>query len=67
MHGPRSGLLTILVPLLIGALALAGCNSNSVSGNQPKASNSTNAEAKSQAKSGTAPQGLIDAAISKTR
>jgi len=44
MHGPRSGLLTILIPLLIGSLALAACNSNSVSGNQPKASSSTNAE-----------------------
>ena len=63
MHGPRSGLLTILVPLLIGALALAGCNSNSVSGNQPKASNSTNAEGK--ASPSGAPKGLIDAAVKK--
>jgi hypothetical protein len=63
MHGPRSSLPTILVPLLIGALALAGCNSNSVSGNQPKASNSTNAEGK--ASPSGAPKGLIDAAVKK--
>jgi hypothetical protein len=66
MHGPRSGLLTILVPLLVGALALAACNSNSVSGNQPKVSSSTNAEGKAQA-NGQRQQGLIDAAASKIR
>jgi hypothetical protein len=50
-------------------LALAACNSNSVSGNQPKALSSTNAEVKSSPSraNGSRPQGLVGAAILQIR
>ena len=58
-----------LVTLLVGTLALAACNSSSVSGSQPKASGASNAETKSTSTStsGSGPQGLIGAAASKTK
>jgi hypothetical protein len=51
-----------LVMLLGCTLALAACNSSSVSGSQPKASNSTTAESKSG--TGARTQGLVGAVIS---
>jgi hypothetical protein len=54
------------VVLLGGMLALTACNSSgSVSGSQPKTSNSTNAETTSKVKAPSS-QGLIDA-ISKSK
>lgn len=69
MHGQRSRLLGSGILLLVAAtLALAACNSNSVSGSQPKGSQATNAETKSPASpNGSSAQGLIGAAISSTR
>jgi hypothetical protein len=70
MHGKqRSRLLgSGILMLVAGTLALAACNSDSVSGSQPKASKATNVEAKSPpSPSGSRSQGLIGAAISKTR
>jgi hypothetical protein len=49
--------------MLLGCtLALAACNSSSVSGSQSKPSNSTTAETK--AGTGSRPQGLVDAVTS---
>jgi hypothetical protein len=67
MHRPPSRLVGFLVLLLVaGTLALAACNSNSVSGSRP--SLSTNTESKSRtATSRPHSQGLVDAAIAKSR
>ena len=69
MHGPRSRLLgSGILLLVIATLALAACSSDSVSGSQPKTSQATPQEAKSSpGKAGSSHQGLIDAAIAKTR
>jgi hypothetical protein len=65
MHkGRRSGLIGAALLTAVCALAVAACNSNSVSGNQPKTSNSTNAETKSP--SGSGPKGLIDSVIKRS-
>ena len=67
MHkGRRSGLLGAALLTAVCTLAVAACNSNSVSGNQPKTSNSTNAEAKSPP-NGQRQQGLLGAAASQIR
>ena len=55
----------VFVVLLGGILALAACNSNSVSGSQPKASSSTTAETK--AGSSSRPQRLVDAVNSQIK
>jgi hypothetical protein len=69
LHKQLSRLLGSGILLLVAAtLALTACNSNSVSGSQPKASQATNAETKSSANpNGSRAQGLIGAAISSTR
>jgi hypothetical protein len=69
MHGPRNRLLgPMFLVLAVGTLALTACNSNSVSGNQPKTSTTSAAETKPSTTS-NAPQakGLIDAAIAKSK
>ena len=65
----RSGLLGAVLLMAACVLAVAACNSNSVSGNQPKTSSSTNAETKSSSSAGASPrsQGVVGAAISQTR
>ena len=55
-----------LLLLVAGTLALAACNSSSVSGSQPKPSTATNAEGKAPA-NGQRSQGLIGAAVSQIR
>ena len=82
MLGQRSRFLRSEILLLMaGAWVFAACNSNSVSGTQPKAANSTTAETKSatgsssqgstiaETKSATnsRPQGLIEAVTAHTR
>jgi hypothetical protein len=81
VHRQLSRLLGSGILLLVaGTLALSACNSNSVSGSQPNASKATNAEAKSSqnldgarsrglidAANDAHSQGLIGAAVSKTR
>jgi hypothetical protein len=64
MHGQRSRLLGFSMLLLpITTLALAACNSNSVSGNQSKPSTASNAEAKAPPAAGPRSQEVIDASI----
>jgi hypothetical protein len=60
----RSGLLGVALLAAACALAVAACNSDSVSGGQPRTSKSTNAESKTP--SGSGPKGLIDSAIKHT-
>lgn len=71
MQGARqSRLLGLGITLLVGgALALTACNSNSSSSTTSDVSKVTNAEAKSPAPSTSGPrsQGIVGAAISKTR
>ena len=59
-----SGILSLLVAC---TLALAACNSSSVSGNQSKPSNSTNAETQSPSNSKTSLSKGLDAAITQIR
>ena len=71
LHRRCLGFLVLLV--IASPLALAGCNSNSVSGSQSETSKATNAEAKSPPSSTKAsmkssrPQGAIGAAISAVK
>lgn len=70
MHVKHSRFLGFGTLLLVACtLALTACNSDSVSGSQPKTSKATNAESKSSATmpSGPRSQGLLDAAMSKVK
>jgi hypothetical protein len=67
MHRPRSRLLAFLVLLIVAnTLALAACNSNSVSGSRPSQPTATESKSQTTASPPRA-QGLVDAAIAKSR
>jgi hypothetical protein len=69
MYGPGSRLVACLFILLASTLALAACNSRSVSANQPRPSSSASAETQSMARpsSGMRAQRMVDAAIANAR
>lgn len=67
MHRSRSGLVGFMFLLLAAStLALAACNSNSVSGSKPAQSTATESKARTTS-SPPGSQGLVDAVIAKSR